>query len=79
MQNETTKNDHNALSNLLNKKLTLGKTVNGQRLIGKVIHVGKKMTEKDESEIQMQLQSEEVEKDYIFDGNIDSSVLYCKY
>ncbi|XP_045466336.1 zinc finger protein with KRAB and SCAN domains 8-like isoform X2 [Harmonia axyridis] len=47
------KNEHTALGNLLNKKLTIGKTVNGQRLIGKVIHVGKKDEDDETSVINM--------------------------
>ncbi|KAK9874436.1 hypothetical protein WA026_002776 [Henosepilachna vigintioctopunctata] len=45
-QNIRKRSQHTALSNLLNKKLTIGKTLTGQRLIGKVIHVGKKELER---------------------------------
>ncbi|XP_044764039.1 zinc finger protein 789-like [Coccinella septempunctata] len=73
--NSRRKNEQTALSNLLNKKLTIGKTLKGQRLIGKVIHVGKKDAQEEQAVIDMQ--SETVEELHLPDEiGVDLSASY---
>lgn len=67
------KNEHTALGNILNKKLTIGKTVNGQRLIGKVIHVGKKDEDDETSVINM---NSEINLDESYN---ELTTSYCKF
>ncbi|KAL3272248.1 hypothetical protein HHI36_022730 [Cryptolaemus montrouzieri] len=56
------KGPHTALTNLLNKKLTIGKTSTGRRLVGKVIHIGKKEADAEVSDGVPRLKSEVIEE-----------------